>query len=109
MRTDTRKVFILDGNKFSNLEEFFRTFKNVMTMGNIKDVKMKETKFSFDAVAEILAGGHGKFAEEEPIILIWKNAAKSKVDLASHDGLRDHYEPLVKVLSRQKHVELQLM
>lgn len=105
---DTCKVFTLDGNKFSDLPGFYRTFKNLMTVNGMGN-KMEKSTFSFNAIEDMLRGGFGKFTENEEIVFIWKNSAKSKVDLAAYDGLRDHYEPLVRTLQSHSHIELRLM
>src|SRR5580704_12713647 len=70
------KTFIINGSNFSNLKSFYGEVVNVLT----KDFADKFGQ-NMNAFDDILLGGFCKFEYQEPIILIWKNAEKSKNDL----------------------------
>ena len=101
---DPRKVFILDGNKFSNLEGFYREFKTII----VDPRCLGKSSFNFHALNDILRGGFGKFDREEKIIFIWKNSAKSKKDLAARNGICDYFEPIIDVFKHNPNIEVRL-
>ena len=70
------KVFILDGNKFSNIEEFYNEIDTLLT----KDLDFK-TGHNLNAFNDLLRGGFGVHEFNEPITIKWINYNKSKKDL----------------------------
>lgn len=69
-------TFVLDGNLFSDIRGFYAEI-NRLFMHNA-DWKIGE---SLDALNDILYGGFGSFNVAQPIVIVWKNANKSKADL----------------------------
>ena len=70
------KVFILDGNKFSNIEGFYNEIDALLT----KDLDWK-TGHNLNAFDDLLRGGFGVHEFNEPITIKWINYNKSKKDL----------------------------
>ena len=70
-----RQKFIIDGARFDTLEGFYSEVDTVFT----KDITFK-TGHNLDAYNDILRGGFGMHGRNEPITILWKNAAKSRVD-----------------------------
>lgn len=71
------KEFILDGNNFSNVEDFYNEIDKLLT----KDLEWK-TGHNLDALNDLLRGGFGVF-DDEPIKIKWINYEKSKNDLGN--------------------------
>ena len=69
-------VLTIDGLNFSDLEGFYDEIDRVLT----KDLDWK-TGHNLNAFNDLLRGGFGVHDYEEPFILIWKNSAKSKLEL----------------------------
>ncbi len=65
------KEFIINGNNFSNIEEFYNEVQMVLTDNFTGFGK------NLDAFDDILYGGFGKF-DDEKIMLVWKNFKKSQ-------------------------------
>ena len=70
------KEFILDGNKFNDMEGFYNEIDKLLT----KDLEWK-TGHNLDAFNDLLRGGFGVHEYGEPIIIKWINYEKSKKDL----------------------------
>lgn len=70
------KILVINGDNFSDPESFYDEIDKVLT----KDLDRK-TGHSLDAFYDLLRGGFGVFEYDEPIMLIWKNTSKSKIDL----------------------------
>ncbi len=81
----SKKVYVIDGNEFSNLEEFAYHFSVVL----LNDY---EWRGNLDALNDILGGGFG--TPDEGFILEWHNADKSKQDL----GYAETIKRLEKIL-----------
>lgn len=117
----SKRTIIIDGNNFSDLETFYTEIDRVMT----KDLGW-DTGHNLDAFNDLLRGGFGVFDYGEPIILIWKNNSKSRVDLGveatrkyyeyrnSEDDEPDEpvskneqtlYEIIAEIISRHEHIE----
>lgn len=96
------KKFIINGNNFSNLDEFYNEVEKVLT----KD--LKEFGRNLDAFDDILWGGFGKFEYEEPIALIWKNAEKSRRDLnlVKDDSGATLFDVLIGIIKNHHHIQL---
>jgi RNAse (barnase) inhibitor barstar len=88
-----RKTFILDGNNFSNLEEFYSEVEKVLT----KD--FKGFGRNLDAFNDVLCGGFGSFEYEEPITIIWLNTNKSKKELGAT------FNTLIEIIKEQPHIQ----
>jgi len=63
------KNFLIDGNNFSNLREFYEEFRRVLTPG-------VSWGSNLDAFADVLKGGFG--TPDEGYTLVWKNSDVSK-------------------------------
>ena len=70
-----RREFIIDGNKFNDIEGFYCVVENLFT----KDLDW-EIGRNLDAFNDILRGGFGVH-DQEPIHIIWRNFSKSRKDL----------------------------
>lgn len=70
------KEFILDGNKFDDLEGFYNEINKLLT----KNIEFKAAH-NLDAFNDLLRGGFGVHEYAEPIIIKWINYKKSKIDL----------------------------
>ncbi|MFJ8264273.1 hypothetical protein ACIQ4I_20405 [Rummeliibacillus sp. NPDC094406] len=69
------KVFIIDGDKFSNFKGFCKEFSDIVLSGKCK------WHGNLDAFNDILFGGFGDIECDEQFTVIWRNSVKSKVDL----------------------------
>lgn len=76
------KEFILDGNNFSNVEDFYNEIDKLLT----KDLEWK-TGHNLDVLNDLLRGGFGVF-DDEPIKIKWINYEKSKNDLGNEMMLK---------------------
>ena len=74
------KTIIIDGNNFSNLEEFYDEVEAKLTKG--LDWKIGR---NLDAYNDVLRGGFGVHDYEEKIEITWKNSDKSKADLGQEE------------------------
>jgi len=72
------KEIIIDGNNFSNLEEFYCEIDKLLT----QNLTWK-TGHNFDAFNDLLRGGFGIHESYEPLIIKWNNYEKSKKDLGT--------------------------
>ncbi|HNX68403.1 MAG TPA: barstar family protein [Candidatus Omnitrophota bacterium] len=127
-----KKTFYIDGSNFSTLQGFYDEAVMVLT------ADFKEFGRNFDAFNDILRGGFGKFEYDEPIILRWKESAKSRVDLgyaetinylrekikkchpSNHDGAQKDlslaekgigqtlFEILIEIIAERKNIEFVL-
>jgi RNAse (barnase) inhibitor barstar len=75
-----KKEIVLDGNRFSNLNEFYLEAERQLT----KDFQSGR---NLDAFSDLLRGSFLVTEYEEPIRLIWRNSAKSKEDLSWDETL----------------------
>ncbi len=73
-----RKVYVIDGNHFSNLEEFFAEISSTLIPG------MVSCK-SLDSFNDILRGDYGPL--ERNFILIWRNADISRITLGYEETI----------------------
>jgi RNAse (barnase) inhibitor barstar len=80
------KVLILDGNKFSTIDEFYKEAYTVLTSGLDWDVA-----HNFDAFHDILFGGFGVFESNELVTIEWINFPKSSHDLGLQHSI-DYYK-----------------
>ncbi|MFD4819009.1 hypothetical protein [Peribacillus butanolivorans] len=69
------KVFVLDGENFSDFNGLCNEFSNVVLSGKYK------WNGSLDAFNDILFGGFGDIEVEEEYTIFWRNSVKSKIDL----------------------------
>jgi RNAse (barnase) inhibitor barstar len=84
-----RKEFVLDGNNFNNLEEFYNEVDKLFT----KNLTWK-TGHNFDAFNDLLCGGFGAHEYGEPIKIKWINYQKSLVDFG-YKATELYYEGLL--------------
>ncbi len=70
------REFILNGMRFSNIEEFYDEIDRLLT----KDLPWK-TGHNLDAFNDLLRGGFGVHEYGEPIKIKWTHYRKSKRDL----------------------------
>ena len=67
------KEYILDGNNFSTMDEFYNEIQKLMT----KDLGWK-IGHNLDALNDILRGGFGSHYLGEAILIKWVNYGRSK-------------------------------
>ncbi|GHV08421.1 hypothetical protein FACS189485_19890 [Spirochaetia bacterium] len=84
-----RKEFVIDGNKFDDLEGFYDEIDNLLT----KDLTWK-TGHNFAAFNDLLRGGFGVHEYGEPILLRWINFQKSKSDFG-YDATVKYYKEIL--------------
>ena len=77
----TKRIYILDGNNFSTLEEFWEEIGYVL-MG----IRNAHWGRNLDAFRDILCGGWG--TPDEGFILVWKNSALSRERLGYPETIR---------------------
>ena len=80
------KTLVLDGARFSGVAGFYEEVECLFT----KDLHWKPAH-NLDAFHDLLYGGFGVYASGEPVVLIWKNSAKSAQDLG-FETTRKYYE-----------------
>jgi hypothetical protein len=68
----SKKVYVIDGNRFSNLEGFFQEVASVLTPGRVPCKGL-------DCFNDILWGGYG--TPDKGFVLIWKNSDLSRIAL----------------------------
>ncbi len=85
------RTYIIDGNKFSNIEGFFDEIDLIMIQG----ISFK-TGHNLNAFRDILYGGFGCHEPGEPFVIKWLNYQKSRKELgdtlmlAIIDNIADH-------------------
>ncbi len=84
-----RKTIVIDSSTFNDLEGFYTEIDRLLT----KNLSWK-TGHNFNALNDLLRGGFGVYEYEEPVIIIWKNTIKSKVDLGYKATIK-HYENIL--------------
>ena len=84
------KKIIIDGNNFSNEEEFYNEIDKILT----KNLTFK-TGHNLDAFYDILKGGFGIHDYNEELEITWINASKSKIDLGYKETIK-HWEKILK-------------
>jgi RNAse (barnase) inhibitor barstar len=87
---------VINGNNFSNLESFHCEIDKVLT----KNLQW-QTGHNLNAFNDLLWGGFGVYEYEEPIIIIWKNLKKSRVDLG-----KEVIERLIEIIKEHDHIAL---
>ena len=92
----TSKNITIDGNRFSNEEEFYIEIDNILT----KNLTWK-TGHNLNAFNDLLCGGFGVFGSDELVTIVWKNIAKSKVELGKKLS-----EDILSIISEHKHITL---
>ena len=70
------KQITIDGNNFSNEEEFYTEIDKLLT----KDLSWK-TGHNLNAFNDLLRGGFGFHATGEELMITWINAGKSRKEL----------------------------
>lgn len=85
-----KKVVIIDGSKFDDIEGFYSEIDRVLT----KDLTWI-TGHNLNAFNDLLYGGFGVHEYDESIIIIWGNASKSKSDLGYHATVK-YYEKMLR-------------
>ena len=68
-----RRIFIIDGNKFNDIESFYNEIDKLLT----KDLNWK-TGHNLDAFNDLLRGGFGVHEYGEPIHFKWINFQRSQ-------------------------------
>lgn len=92
-----KKEFILDASKFANIKEFYIEIEHIFT----KNLDWK-ISYNLDAFNDVLYGGFGVHEYDEPIILIWKNTEKSKIDLSGY------FDVIIEIIKEHDNIELSL-
>ena len=91
----SNQTIIIDGNNFSDLEEFYEEIDRVLT----KDLDW-QTGHNLDAFNDLLRGSFGVYEYDEPVKIIWTNFNKSKHFLGNN--LIDR---LLEIISEHNHIE----
>jgi hypothetical protein len=86
-----RKTFVISGNNFSTLNEFYDEVQKVLTNN------FKEFGRNLNAFNDILRGGFGRYEYGEKITLIWENSNKSKLDLGYPETIKYREYNLIQV------------
>lgn len=86
-----KKEIIVDGSNFNNISEFYIEIDKRLTKG-----LTWKTGHNLNAFNDLLHGGFGVHKYGEPIIIIWKNANKSKMDLGFNATIKYYEEILTK-------------
>jgi len=86
-----KKKIIIDGIRYNDIDGFYDEIDKVLTKG-----LTWRTGHNLDALNDLLRGGFGVHEYGEAIVIIWKNAKKSRVDFG-YDATIKHYE---RVLTR---------
>lgn len=86
----SKKELVIDGDNFNNISGFYIEVDRVFT----KDLTWK-TGHNLNAFNDLLHGGFGVHEYGEPIIIIWKNSDKSRLDLGYNATIM-HYENMLK-------------
>lgn len=76
------REYILDGNKFSTMDEFYNEIQRIMTAGLSWNIG-----HNLDAFNDVLRGGFGKHEFGDDILIIWTNYQKSKECLGPQNVL----------------------
>lgn len=84
------KQITIDGNNFSDEEEFYAEIDRLLT----KDLDWK-TGHNLNALRDLLRGGFGVHEYGEELDITWINAAKSRRDLGYEETLR-HWEKILE-------------
>ncbi|GIN87898.1 hypothetical protein J6TS2_42840 [Heyndrickxia sporothermodurans] len=83
-----KKVFIIDGNNFSDFKGFCKEFSNQVLSGK------HQWNGNLDAFNDILWGGFGDIESQEEFTIIWKNTVKSRKDLGYSETIKRLYKVL---------------
>ena len=95
-----KRVYEIDGNNFSTLEEFWDEISRVL----IPDVYWGR---NLDAFNDILRGGFG--TSDEGFVLVWKNSTLSKERLGFDETIRQLEKRLERCHpTNREHVKLQI-
>ncbi len=84
-----KKTIVIDSSTFNDLEGFHTEIDRLLT----KNLSWK-TGHNLDAFNDLLRGGFEVYEYGEPVIIIWKNAIKSKEDLGYTETIK-HYESML--------------
>lgn len=82
---------VIDGTKFSNIEEFYDEIDNLLT----KDLPWK-TGHNLDAFNDLLRGGFGVHEYGQRLQIKWTNFAKSK-KVFGYEATVKHYERMLGI------------
>jgi RNAse (barnase) inhibitor barstar len=97
------KEIIIDGNNFSTLSEFYDEVENKLTKG----LNWKIGR-NLDAFNDVLRGGFGVHDDDEPLIVRWVNADKSKKDLGQSKKKKMLFDIIVDIIRGHGHIELKI-
>lgn len=73
MGEQMRRIFVIDGERFGTLDEFYTEMPRVFTDG-----LDWEPGHNLDAFNDLLRGGFGMHEYREPIHIIWRNMRQSR-------------------------------
>lgn len=90
------RIIEINGNKFSNLNGFYREVERKMTFG----LNWKIGR-NLDAFNDVLRGGFGVQEVGESYIIKWHRSEKSKSELKD-------FEIIIEIIEENKHIELKL-
>jgi RNAse (barnase) inhibitor barstar len=92
-----KRLYEIDGTRFSNLEGFFKEFGSQVIPGQ----KWGENLDAFD---DVLGGGFG--TPEEGFVLVWQNSDMSRKSLGHEAMARKIEEVLTRYRSSAREAEL---
>ena len=84
------KNILIDGNNFSNLEEFYTEMDKLLT----KELDWK-TGHNLDAFNDLLSGGFGVHEYGETLHIKWINFAESRQDFG-YNSTKDYYQGILE-------------
>lgn len=93
--TQMEQIIVIDGNNFSDEEGFYKEAEKVLTKNADRKIGHNYTAFN-----DLLRGGFGVHASEEPISLKWVNFAKSQKDLGE-----EFTDTIIDIILSHEHVE----
>lgn len=93
--TMSKKIIIINGDNFSDIETFYDEIDNVLT----KNLDWK-TGHNLNAFNDLLCGGFGVFEYDETVKIIWNNFSKSKQALG-----QEMTDTLLRIIKEHGHIE----
>jgi len=91
----SKKIIIINGDNFSDIETFYDEIDNVLT----KNLDWK-TGHNLNAFNDLLCGGFGVFEYDETVKIIWNNFSKSKQALG-----QEMTDTLLRIIKEHGHIE----
>lgn len=84
------QTLVINGNNFNDLDGFYDEVARVFTDGSCPFGR------NLDALNDLLIGGNGVYKVGEPVLIKWKNANKSRMDLGYNETAKYYNARLKK-------------